>query len=211
MQGHYKNCPDPADCWCQVRKISRVLYITFAIIALQLVGSYLSHSLAVLADAGHTVMDSAMNIVMLTAAILVKLKWPLQKVDGAAFYINIALLFFTVGWILFETLDRFGKPYEIESSLMVLFGLSGFLGNYLQHRTLGKTRRQKNRVDESPFLLHIIGDMAVSGGVIAGGVIIFITGFTPIDLIISIAVAFWIFCMTIVLIVKRRADIVGED
>ena len=130
MKGHYINCPDPTDCWCEVRRLSKVLWITLGILIFEIIGGIVSGSLALLADAGHVFGDSTAVVVTLFAAVLVRFGAQTQRVRDFAFWINIGLLFLIVIWIVFEAIKRFGNPNEIMSSVMIVVAFIGGVGNY---------------------------------------------------------------------------------
>lgn len=191
-KGHYASCPDPIDCWCEVKRLSKVLWITLAILAFEIIGGIISESLALLADAGHVFGDSTAVVVTLLAAVLVRFGAQAQRVRDAAFRINIGLLFLIVGWIAFEAIERFQDPREIISPVMVFVAFIGGVGNYWQHCVLEGAADEHKHHAHRALSLHVIGDLAQSVAVFAGGIVIWIFDWIILDPLLSIGIACWI-------------------
>ena len=206
MVGHHKDCPDPTDCWCEVKRLAWVLGVTFLILVFELAGGWLSGSLALLADAGHVFSDSAAIVVTLITAVLVRIGTNTKRVRDAAFRINIGLLFLVAGWIAFEAIERFQNFGEILSPVMVTFALVGSAGNYWQHYLLkGAAEEHKHHVHRA-LSLHVISDFVQSGAVVAGGIAIWASGWVIIDPILSIGIAVWIVLRAIQLALHPHGD-----
>jgi len=203
MQGHYKNCLDPTVCWCEVRGISKVLLIALVIVAVQITAGTISGSLALLADAGHTAMDSVAYSVVLIATILIRFGTYTSRVRDVAFYINIGLLFLVVVWILIQAVKHFNEPGEVGGALMILGAAIGGCLNYIQHKVLqGVPDVYKNDSHESNSL-HVLQDMGTSIGVVLGGIIIVAGGPTIVDPLLSVVVAVLTFYGITRLLYKR--------
>lgn len=192
MKGHYTSCIDPTDCWCEVKRLSRVLWVVLAILVLEIVGGNISGSLALLADAGHVFGDSTAVVVTLLAAVLVRFGAQAQRVHDAAFRINIGLLFLIAGWIVLEAAERFQDPREIISPVMVFVAFVGGVGNYIQHRILEGAADEHKHKAHRALSLHVISDLMQSVAVVVGGIAIWISGWVIIDPLLSVGIAFWI-------------------
>ncbi|MBI2108720.1 MAG: cation diffusion facilitator family transporter [Parcubacteria group bacterium] len=205
MRGHYKDCStDPADCWCKVRRYSHVLVVAGIIIAIQVFAGWFSGSIALLSDAGHTAFDSTGTIVVLIAALFVRFGSSAKRADNKAFFLNILLLFFAVGFITYEAIDRlFGNERAIVSWVMIIAGFIGGIGNFIQHSILeGAAEEHKDRAHKSQSF-HYLTDIVTSAGVVVGGIAIYMTGYSVIDPILSLGIASWILWGTIKLIRNR--------
>ncbi len=194
---HHHNCLNPADCWCEIRGLLRVLWITLAILGLEVAGGLFSGSLALLADAGHVFVDNAAITVAIMAAVLVKCRFDQNRVRATGLQTNIVLLWGLVLWILFEAHDRFNQPESIRSGVMILVATVGGLGNFLQHKILADSPDEhKHEIHES-LRVHVLSDLIQSGGVVIGSILIFLTGWIIIDPILSVIIAVWITIQTI--------------
>ncbi|MCH7529603.1 cation transporter [Patescibacteria group bacterium] len=200
MKGHFINCPDPTDCWCEVRRLSRVLWITLAILIFEIIGAIVSNSLALFADAGHVFGDSTAIVVTLLAAVLVRFGAQAKRVRNVAFWINIGLLFLIVIWIVFEAIKRFENPNEIISSVMIVVAFIGGVGNYWQHHVLEGAASEHKHHAHRALSFHVISDLIQSVVVVIGGILIWISGWILIDPLLSIGIACWIVYRTFQLV-----------
>lgn len=173
-----------------------MLLVTVGILALEIVGSIISGSVALLADAGHVFIDGAAVLATLSAAFFVKIARA-EKARRAAFWFNVMLLFFVAGFVAYESVERFlAPPEEIVSPLMVAIALLGGAGNYLQHRLLSSAAHE-HKHHHRALSKHVISDLFQSGAVVLGGVIIWTTGFVLIDSLLGAGIAVWIFWQAI--------------
>ncbi|MDP3726572.1 MAG: cation diffusion facilitator family transporter [bacterium] len=189
MSGHYKNCPDPTDCWCEVKRLSWVFGVTGAILVFEIIGGMVSRSLALWADAVHVFGDSAAIMVTLIAAVLIKLNIRTHDAQETASRINIGLLFLMTGWIAFEAIERFQNPKDIANGAMIIFAFIGGVGNASQHLILKHAAAEHKHRAHQALTLHIISDFWQSVGVVVGGILIWWSGFLWIDPLISLGIA----------------------
>lgn len=194
---HHHDCLNPADCWCEIRRLSKVLWVTLMILGLEVIGGLVSGSLALLADAGHVFVDNAAVTVAITAAVLVKYRFNQGLVRRTGLRINIVLLWFVVAWILFEALGRFNQPESIKSGVMIVVAAVGGFGNFLQHRILEKSPDEHKHEIYQSLVAHVLTDLVLSGGVVIGGILILLTGWVIIDPVLSVSIAVWISIRTI--------------
>jgi cobalt-zinc-cadmium efflux system protein len=189
--GHHART-DPPEDWSEVKRLLTVLAITTAILALEIAGGLYSGSLALLADAGHVFGDSVAILATLAAAVLVHYGLKKEEVRRAAFFINIALLVFVVYWITRDALERIREPQEIESISMIGVAIVGGFGNYWQHRILKESPEEHKHEAHRALNLHILSDLFQSVGVVVGGILIALTGWSIIDPVLSLLIALWI-------------------
>lgn len=193
MQGHYPDCTNPDTCWCEARRLSRVLGIALLILGMEVVGGIASGSLALLADAGHVFSDSIVIIVALVAAVAIQRGANVSRARGITFWVAIALLVAAAAWILYEAVRRLQEPRDIISPVMVGVATLGAVGNYLQHRILvGAASEHKHKAHRA-LLVHVWSDLLQSIAVVAGGLAIWLLN-TPVivDTVLSIAIVLWI-------------------
>lgn len=174
------------------------LLAAFAVTAIfmvaEVVGGVLSGSLALLADAGHMLTDAAALLLALLATQFSRRKPTAQHSFGllrlttlAAFINAIALLAITV-LIVWEALDRFWKPQPIAGGMMLVIAIGGLLANLLSFWLLRSGSEEKN-LNVRAAALHVLGDLLGSVGAIVAALIIMITGWTPIDPLLSVLVS----------------------
>ncbi len=209
-QGHYDNCPQSENCWCQIRRFSYVLCAAGIIVGTQIaIGVYFG-ILSLIADGGHTATHSAAYFVALAAAILVRFGSPASETDTRAFYIIVTILFVTTFWIFFESLDRLlFNQKEITGWIMASGALIGFVGNQIEYGILKNMPEEHRDHTHAGITFHVIADRAMSAAVCAGGIINHFTGWTFVDPVVSLVIGCWMFVGTIALIRRKKHN--GND
>jgi len=156
------------------------------------VGGILSGSLALLADAGHMLTDSAALILAYMAVRVARRPADWRRTFGfarfevlAAFANGIAL-FFISAMICYEAIERIFQPVEVLGGTMLIIAAIGLAVNavtlFVLHNGGGAN------LNVRAALLHVIADLLGSVAAIVAAVIILYTGWTPIDPILSIVI-----------------------
>ena len=171
--------------------ISFVLIFTFMIV--ETVGGVLSGSLALLADAGHMLTDAAALALAYAAfrfgrrAADSKRTFGYLRFEVIAGFVNAVTLFAIVAWIGYEAWKRFFNPAPILAGPMMIVAVIGLLVNILVLWIM--TRGDTDHVNVKGAILHVVGDLLGSIGAIVAAVVIMLTGWSPIDPILSVLVA----------------------
>ncbi|QIE98953.1 CDF family zinc transporter ZitB [Pantoea stewartii] len=174
------------------------LMAAFAVTALfmvaEVIGGWLSGSLALLADAGHMLTDTAALLMALLAVQFAKRKpnerhtFGLLRLTTLAAFVNaLALIGITI-LIVWEAVERFTHPQPVTGGLMLSIAIAGLLANILSFWLLHHGSEEKN-LNVRAAALHVMGDLLGSVGAIVAAVIILFTNWTPIDPILSIVVS----------------------
>ena len=204
MDGHYKSCLDPADCWCGPRRYSHLLFIAAIVVGIQVVPGLYFEILSLVADGGHTATHGAGYFVALIAAVLMRLGLDKKKIDTKASYIVIGLLFLAAFSIVYEATSRlFYSEKEIVGWIMALGGFIGFVGNHIERHILKHTADEHKDKTHESLSFHVITDRALSVIVCAGGILNHFTGWTSVDPWASLIIACWIFLGAINLMRKQ--------
>jgi cobalt-zinc-cadmium efflux system protein len=182
------------------RQLMLVFLLTFAIFGVELVGGFVSNSLALLADAGHMFTDVA-GIGLALLAIWVGGRpadagrsFGYQRLEILAAIVNALLLFGVGAFILFEGIRRLAQPPEVASGLMVAVALVGLAGNGVSLWLIRDA--QASSLNARGAFLEVLSDFAGSGAVILAGLVIILTGFGAADAIASIVIGVLIFPRT---------------
>lgn len=174
------------------------LFAAFIVTALfmlaEVAGGLLSGSLALLADAGHMLTDTAALLMALLAVHFAQRKpnashtfgW-LRLTTLAAFVNAIALFVITV-LIVWEAVQRFYQPQPVASGMMLAIATGGLLANLLSFWLLHRGSSESN-LNVRAAALHVLGDLLGSLGAIVAALIIMFTGWTPVDPILSLVVS----------------------
>ena len=176
----------------QRKRLAVVMIITLAIFVAEVVGGVLSGSLALLADAGHMLTDSAGLVIALIASVLAARPatnartYGLQRTEVLAALVNGVLLVAIAGWVLVEAVQRWSDPPVVSSGLMLGVAAVGIVANVVGLLVL------RGGKDESLNLrgayLEVLGDLVGSVAVVVAAVIILTTGWTRADPIASVLV-----------------------
>ena len=169
------------------------LGLTAAVMVVELVGGLISGSLALLADAGHMLADvAALGIAVVVAYLVRRPATPersfgLLRLEILAALVNGALLIAIAVGIAIEALDRLRAPVELNAPLLMGVGSLGLAANIVAAAMLH--RGHEHSLNQRGAYLHVLGDLLGSIGVIAAGLIVLLTGWTPADALVSLGIA----------------------
>ena len=165
------------------------LIINVVFLILEVIGGLLSNSLALLADAGHMLTDvAALLLAIFVAHLAERLPTPkrtfgLLRAEVLGAFLNGAVLVIIVGIIFWEAWKRINQFSEINGTLMLVVAFLGLFANAGSVFVLYEVRNKN--VNIKGAYLHMMADTLGSIGAIVAGVVICITGWTPIDQIVS--------------------------
>lgn len=175
------------------RRIFIAMWLTGGFMVAEVVGGLISGSLALIADAGHMATDTAALGLAWLAFRLSQRPADTSRSYGyhrgevlAAFVNGIAMMALVL-WILVEAVQRLFAPVEIMGGIMLWIAVGGLLVNCVAFWLLHGGSKENLNIQGAA--VHVLGDLLGSvAAIIAAGVIIW-TGWTPIDPLLSIAVA----------------------
>jgi cobalt-zinc-cadmium efflux system protein len=196
---------------------ARSLVIAFglnlAILVAEVVGSFLAHSLSLLADAGHMLIDAGGLGMTLVAIWLARRPPTTQRTFGyyrleiLAAVANSVLLFGIGLFVLIEAIDRLVTPVDVHGTLMLAFGALALVGNGIGAWLLRRGSVSSLAI-ESAFL-DMLADTLGALSVVVAGAIIAATGFDRADPIASLLIAGLILPRTWRLL-RRAVDVLLE-
>lgn len=175
------------------KKLIIVLSITATIFLVQVVGAFISGSLALLADAGHMLTDATGVLIALIATFIAALPatskrtYGLMRVEVLAAMINGIILSVICIVIVYTAIQRIGSEVEIETGPMLIAAIIGALANLVSLLILQSG--QKESINVRGAYLEVLGDLIGSGAVIIAGFIIMFTGWNWVDQVAAFAIA----------------------
>ena len=175
------------------RRVARAMFLTIGFMVVEVIGGVTAGSLALLADAGHMLTDAAALAFAWLAFRVARRPPDMQRSYGyhrfpvLAAFVNGVTLLGIVAWIAFEAVQRLNNPVEVLGGVMMGVAIVGLLVNIVAFRILHGGHKENLNIQGA--LLHVIGDMLGSVAAIVASVVIYLTGWTPIDPILSIFVA----------------------
>lgn len=189
------------------RALRTALVLTFVLFVAEVIGGFLSNSLALLADAGHMLTDVGALALSLFVAWFSRQPVSPRKTYGylrweilAAFLNGAALLLISV-WICAEAAMRLRAPERVEGTLMLTIAVAGLIVNGIAARLLHPAHASNLNVRAA--YLHVIGDLLASVGTVVAALIVRFTGFLPADPIASL--------LSTVLVVRGAWSLVRES
>ena len=195
----------------------RLLGIAFALtgtfMIVEFVGGVLSNSLALLADAGHMLTDTAALALAWAATRIAarpadtKRSFGYQRLRVLAAFVNGCALLFIVAWIAFEAVQRLANPVPVDAETMLWIGGIGLAINLIVFALL--SRGDSHDMNVAAASLHVLGDLLGSIAAITAAIVIMIFGWLPIDPLLSLVVGALIVRSAIAL-VRRSAHILME-
>ena len=193
MNDHDHGAPGHVHGSGNQRAVGIAALLTGTFMVVEVVGGLISGSLALIADAGHMLTDFAALVLAWIAFRLArrpadwKRTYGFDRLSVLAAFVNGLSLFVIAGWIGIEAYRRLQEPIEILGGLMLWVSLGGLLVNIIAFWVL--SHGESDNLNVRAAALHIAGDLLGSIGALLASLIIITTGWTPVDPLLSIAVA----------------------
>jgi cobalt-zinc-cadmium efflux system protein len=169
------------------------MVLTGGFMVVEVVGGIFTGSLALLADAGHMLTDTA-ALALAWMAFRIGRRSPdprrsygYHRFQVLAAFVNGVTLIAIVGWILIEAVRRLVAPTEILGGMMLAVATAGLVVNIVAFVILHGGNRENLNIHGAA--LHVLGDLLGSVAAIVAAVIILWSGWTPIDPLLSLLVA----------------------
>jgi cobalt-zinc-cadmium efflux system protein len=183
--------PDALD-----HSLNRGFYVAIALTAVTLIaeviGGFWTNSLALLSDAAHVFMDLFALVLSLLAIRLARFPATDRRTYGwhraeilASLVNGLTLLLIAAG-ILSEAWERLLHPQAVKSREMFIIATIGLVMNLIAASRLH--RHAHDDLNVRSAFLHVVGDAIASLGVIAGGIVMLLTGWFVLDAVISMGI-----------------------
>ena len=175
------------------------LFLTLFFALMELFGGLFSNSLSLVGDSFHMFSD-VLALGASMVAIYFEAKKPTEKFTYGflrlevvvAFLNGIVLMLISAGMI-YESVIRFFNPREIDFGSMFFIALIGLIFNIVITWILFSSTKKENNINIKSAMLHFLGDLLNSVGVIISSIIIYFTNFVYIDIIMSVVISVIIF------------------
>ena len=176
------------------------LILTLGFSGVEGAAAYFANSLALISDAGHMVTDAAALGLALLAQIISrrppspKHSFGFGRAEALAAFVNSIAMLALVLWIVIEAVSRFANPHKVDGMTVTVVAAIGLVMNIVVAWVLS---RDQKSVNTRAALVHVMGDLLGSVAALVAGVVIQLTGWMPIDAILSILVSLLILKSTI--------------
>ena len=174
------------------RRLRLAVVANAAIVVLQVVFGVAAHSLGLLADAGHNLVD-VLGVVLALVAVRLARRPPDQRRSYGyhrspvlAAQANAALVLVAAGILGYEAVRRLTDPRPVDTGIVIVVASAGALVNALAAAALA---RHGGDLNLRGAMLHLAGDAAVSIGVVASAVVMAAVGGAYwLDPLVSLAI-----------------------
>lgn len=175
------------------KRLFWALWLVGGFMLVEVVGGLLSGSLALLADAGHMLTDAASLGLAWGASRAARRPadalrtYGYHRVQILAALMNGLAFILLVGWIAYEAVQRLLQPVEVLGGMMLVVAVIGLLVNIAAFFIL----HGGNHADLNlrGAVIHVVGDLLGSVAAIVAAGVILLTGWMPIDPLLSVVVA----------------------
>jgi len=164
---------------------------TLGLVAVELIGGYFGHSIALISDAIHNLTDVPTMIISWLAVRLAERPPTQKKTYGyhragiLAAFVNALLLGLVAFYILFESYERMRHPVAVHASVMLWVSLVALAINGGITLALISERRDLNL---RSILIHNAGDALSNVAILAGALAIRWAGAYWVDSAIGVAI-----------------------
>ena len=152
-----------------------------------------THSLALIADAGHNLGDILALVLAWAGTILARREptprrtYGMKRFSILAAIANAGILLVAVGAIIVEAIDRLRHPAPVAAGIVSIVAAVGIAINLAT--ALAFMRGRDHDLNIRGAFLHMLGDAAASAGVVVAGLLIAVTGLLWIDPAVSLLLA----------------------
>jgi len=175
------------------KKLRTAFLLTILILVVELSAGVVSHSLALLSDAGHVMTDLIALGLAWFATVQAERPADARKTYGyhrtgiLTALANAVSLIMIVVAIAYEAFKRLQQPEPVAPWLMFVAAAVGIAVNL--YIGFGLRSEGEDNLNVRAAILHVFGDVGASAGVIVGGLVIVFTRWYPADPIISLGIA----------------------
>jgi cobalt-zinc-cadmium efflux system protein len=159
-------------------------------VIVEVVYGLLSHSLSLVADAGHNLSDALGLVLAWGATVLTRrtaterYTYGLQRSSTLAALANATFLLLSVGAIAWEAVQRLRAPASVSAPTIIWVAFVGIVVNSVTALMFMSGR--KGDLNIRGAFLHMAADAAISAGVVVAGVLIVFTGWSWLDPVVSL-------------------------
>ncbi|MEO5853583.1 MAG: cation diffusion facilitator family transporter [Nocardioides sp.] len=194
-------------------RLRAVLVVSAAVFFVEVLGAYLTGSLALLADAAHLATDAAAVVLALGASYVASLPagdrstFGYHRAEILAALVNAVVLLGVCGYLVWAGVSRLGDPVDVAAGPMVAFATVGLAANGVSLTIL--TRSDTGSLNLRAAATEVSADLLGSALAVVAGLVIWSTGYLRADPIASLLIAALILPRA-VLLMKDAAVILLE-
>lgn len=174
------------------RRLGVGLALLFALLLFEIIGAFVTHSLALLGDAGHVLMDAVALGASFAASRIAQRKpttsftFGFARIEIIVAFGNGLALLGIAGTLIVAGIVRAFHPLEVRGNELLVFAVIGLVVNLIIWMMLRDNRHGRLNLESAYW--HALGDTLSSVFVVAGALLIAITGKYWFDLIANFAI-----------------------
>lgn len=178
------------------QSLKLTIVLNVIITGAQFAGGLISGSLALISDAVHNLSDSVAVFLAYLASVIGRREKTAQSTFGykraeiLAAFLNALVLAGISLFLLFEAIERFFNPKEIDFRWMLGLGLVGLVANSLSVLILHKDKKENLNIQAA--YLHLLGDALTSLAVIVGAFFIWMWNWHWIDPLVTVLISLYL-------------------
>ncbi|MDJ0409731.1 cation diffusion facilitator family transporter [Rhodococcoides fascians] len=181
----------------RVRKMIVALAVLVVFLVVELTVALAIGSLGLLADAGHMLTDvlgMSMGLIALvlarkgSAAAARTFGWHRAEVLTAI--ANAVLLLGVAAFIMYEAISRIGDAPEIPGLPLILTAAAGLAANIVVMMLIRGDAKDSLAVRGA--YMEVLADAVGSVGVLVGGVLMLVFGWTWVDIVVGVLISLWV-------------------
>jgi cobalt-zinc-cadmium efflux system protein len=175
------------------RRLRWVLAVTASVLVVELVGAYVTGSLALLADAGHMATDAGAVVLALGASYVATLPggprstFGYHRAEILAAMLNALVLLGVCAYVAYAGVTRLADPEAVEAGPMLAFAAVGLVANAVSLAILD--RSETGSLNLRGAANEVLADLVGSVLVVVAGVVILVTGWERADAVASLVIA----------------------
>ncbi|HEY6083226.1 MAG TPA: cation diffusion facilitator family transporter [Chitinophagaceae bacterium] len=172
-----------------ITQVNRALIIGILLnslfVIIEAIAGFITHSLALITDAGHNLMDVASLALALLAFRLAKIKsntkytYGFRKSTILVALLNAVILLVAIGGIGYEAIQRLMNPHPLEGGVIAIVAAIGILINGFTAFLFLKDKEKDLNIKGA--YLHMAADALVSLGVVIAGIVMIYTRWYWLD------------------------------
>jgi len=192
-----------------VRKLGVVAVINLVGFVIELVGGLVFGSVALLGDALHMLFDALAYVIALGATVIARRSNPggqwsygLHRIEPFAAFLNGILLIPMVGYLVYESYQRYLSPVDIDTTMTLLLATGGLLINLASVYVL---QGREMSLNERGAFYHLLGDAGASVAVMLSMLVIQFTDIYFLDPATAVIIAGLIVWSAVILLRESGA------
>jgi cobalt-zinc-cadmium efflux system protein len=194
--------------------IGKAIWVTVFFMFIELAAGFYANSLALISDGVHMLTDvGALGLSFFALWVARRPSTPqmsfgYHRAEILGALASGLLIWLLAGVLIYEAIARLGKPPEVNGAVVLVVATIGLLANLLSMSFLHGARRENMNIRAA--YLHLMADSLGSVGAVIAGAVLWMTGWRPIDPLITI------FCAALMLwsswaLVREAVEILMES